>query len=235
MTTEELSNEFDTLVNSYSTQFNYGNIENTISFDEYEKSIFLTKAQEELLIEFYNGKNPFRDVFEKSEEVRRYLSELVKTYKTNEKITDGYIGLSPNSVFFKLPEDAWFITYEAITIDDSKSGCKDGETIVIVPTTQDEYYKTSKNPFKRPNERKALRLDIENNIVEIISKYNVSNYLVRYITKPKPIILIDLPEGISIDNLTIKTECRLNPALHRQILDRAIRYALISKGYGVGN
>ena len=140
MTTEELSNEFDTLVNSYSTQFNYGNIENTISFDEYEKSIFLTKAQEELLIEFYNGKNPFRDVFEKSEEVRRYLSELVKTYKTNEKITDGYIGLSPNSVFFKLPEDAWFITYEAITIDDSKSECKECETILIVTTTQDEYY-----------------------------------------------------------------------------------------------
>lgn len=77
MTTEEFSNEFDVLLNSYSS----GGVE----FNEYEKSIFLTKAQEDLLVELYNGKNPFRESFEETEEIRRYLSNLVKTYTTTEK------------------------------------------------------------------------------------------------------------------------------------------------------
>ncbi len=34
-----------------------------------EKSIFLTKAQEEIIIDLYNGKNPFGDSFEKTEEL----------------------------------------------------------------------------------------------------------------------------------------------------------------------
>ena len=47
MTTEEFSNEFDTLLNSYSVIGKFGKGENpsTIELDEYEKSVFLTKAQ----------------------------------------------------------------------------------------------------------------------------------------------------------------------------------------------
>ena len=52
MTTEEFSNEFDTLLNSY------GENPSTIELDEYEKSVFLTKAQEEIVIDLYSGKNP---------------------------------------------------------------------------------------------------------------------------------------------------------------------------------
>lgn len=54
MTTEEFSNEFDTLLNSYSNEY-------SINIDEYEKSIFLSHAQEEILLELYNGKNQFED------------------------------------------------------------------------------------------------------------------------------------------------------------------------------
>ena len=56
MTTEEFSNEFDTLLNSYSTT---EEPTNTIELDEYEKSVFLTKAQEDVVIDMYNGKNIF--------------------------------------------------------------------------------------------------------------------------------------------------------------------------------
>ena len=44
MSVEEFSNEFDTLLNSYSTAPPYGD-ENKldITLDEYEKSVFLTK------------------------------------------------------------------------------------------------------------------------------------------------------------------------------------------------
>ena len=50
MTTTEFSNEFDALVQAYPTITEFSKIDG-VAFDEYEKSIFLTKAQEELVIE----------------------------------------------------------------------------------------------------------------------------------------------------------------------------------------
>ena len=45
MTTEEFSNEFDTLLNSYAEIYSYGKSPNVIELDEYEKSLFLTLGQ----------------------------------------------------------------------------------------------------------------------------------------------------------------------------------------------
>ena len=215
MTTE------DVLLNSYSS----GGIE----FNEYEKSIFLTKAQEDLLVELYNGKNPFRESFEETEEIRRYLSNLVKTYTTTEKIAD-ITGISDKSVFFKLPSDLWFIVYESVELRDDKLGCKDGNQVLVVPTTLDDYYNTYNNPFRGPGYRRVLRLDIDNGIAEIVSKYNISRYLVRYLSKPNPIILVALPAHLNINGESKITECDLHPALHRVILDRAVGLAIASKG-----
>ena len=97
MTTQEFSNEFDNKLNSYSTIEALGKTPSTVELDEYEKSVFLTNAQEEIVIGMYNGKNPFGDSFERTEEIRRYLSDLIKTYTTTEKKV-GYTGLSKSSV-----------------------------------------------------------------------------------------------------------------------------------------
>lgn len=234
MTTEEFSNEFDTLLNSYSNTEKFGITHSTIELDEYEKSVFLTKAQEDVVIDMYNGKNTFGDSFEKTEEIRRYLSSLIKTYTTSTKeIT--YKGLSKHSVFFKLPEDLWFITYEAVDLKDDGLGCKSGEDVCVTPVTQDEYHRIRKNPFRGSNERRALRLDLNEEVVEIVSKYNVASYLVRYLSRPNPIILTDLPSDLSINGINKKTECELNPAIHRSILEKAVKLAIISKSINAGN
>lgn len=228
MTTEEFSNEFDTLLNSYS---NVGPIRggyNTIEVDEYEKSVFLTNAQEEIVMGLYNGKNPFKDSFEKTEEVRRYLSNLIRTYTASTK-EEGYAGLSSKSSFFKLPEDLWFITYEAVNLKDNKLGCIDGKNITVTPITQDEYHRIKKNPFRGPNERRVIRLDLSEKVIEIISKYDIDTYLVRYLARPKPIILSKLPDNLSINGVSDKTECELDPVIHRAILERAVKLAIRSK------
>ena len=230
MTTEEFSNEFDTLLNSYSTIEAFGKTPSTTELDEYEKSVFLTKAQEDIVIGMYNGKNPFGDSFEKTEEIRRYLSTLIKTYTTIDKKT-GYTGLSISSVFFELPkdDDLWFITYESVNLKDDKLGCISGEDVSVVPITQDEYHRIRKNPFRGTNERRALRLDLSGKVVEIVSKYNVESYLVRYLSRPAPIILIDLTDNLSINGVSVKTECKLNPVIHRAILERAVKLAIMSR------
>lgn len=228
MTTQEFSNEFDTLLNSYSTAPPYGD-ENKldITLDEYEKSVFLTKAQEEIVVESYTGKNQFGESFERTEEIRRYLSDLVKTVVLSEKLT-GHVGLSKTSMFFKLPEDVWFITYESATLKDERLGCLDGEEATIVPVTQDEYYRIAKNPFRGPSKGRAVRLDIGDMVIEVISDYNIDKYLVRYLSRPKPIVLVDLDE-LSVNGVKVRTECELNPVIHRAILERAVRLAIISK------
>lgn len=226
MNINEFSDRFDTLLNSF------GNTPNIV-LDEYEKSVFLTNAQEETIIDIYSGKNVFGDNFEKTEEVRRYLSELIETYETDSKVS-GYKGISKNSVFYKIPEDVWFITYESATLQDDKLGCFNGEEALIVPVTQDDFYKVQKNPFRGPSKTRILRLDNKGSIIELVSEFNISRYFLKYITKPSPIILTNLNDGLSINGVNIETECKLNPVIHRAILDRAVKMAIQSRVTNIG-
>lgn len=233
MTNEEFSNAFDTLLNSYSTDAMYGEGSSVrdIALDEYEKSLYLTQAQEEIVTSLYNGKNALGESFESSEEIRRYLSNLVEE-TTEDPITtsDGKpLGLESNSKFFTLPEDLWFITYESVATDGT--GCAKKANMRVYPVKQDEYQVIRDNPFRGANSRRALRLDLSDGVVEIICKFNVTKYYVRYIRKIKPIVLVDLPDGLSINKESKETPCELHDSLHSRILERAVSLAVQSKSY----
>lgn len=232
MTVEEFSFGFDTLVSSYRRfrDFDDKEPQDTIEFDEYEKSLFLTKAQEEIVVSYYNGDNTQGNSFENTEEIRRYLDSLIKTkgYEANDSITG--IGVSDTSIFFELPDDLAFITLEQVTFDPEDISCYTGGRINVRPVTQDEYNKLKDNPFRGPTEYKVLRLDSGNKIVELVSKYNIANYIIRYMAKPTPIILEDLPNGLEIEGISVKTECMLDSILHNTILERAVQLAIQSKG-----
>lgn len=233
MTTEEFSSAFDTLLSSYRMKPEFGNVSSPmdIALDEYEKSLFLTQAQDQIIIELYSGRNEKNSSFEETEELRTSLRNLIKTEVI--PIDNGqYKGLSKYSRFFKLPEDdVLFITYESATIADESAGCKNGSTIAVIPVTQDELHKVINNPFRQPNVRKALRLDNGLDIIEIISKFNIDKYTIRYISKPLPIVLTDLSEMNVFPKVEGKeTQCKLDSVLHRQILERAVLLALSSKG-----
>lgn len=243
MTCEEFSNQFDTLLNSYSKQASFGDGDSKadVTLDEYEKSLYLTKAQEELVVALYNGRNSSGESFESTEEQRRYLSNLIKeaTLKPITNTLGIQLGINSQSKFFTLPEDLWFITYESYKLPEEK--CDAFKEIDIYPVTQDDYNKTKRNPFRGPNDRRALRLDLSDGVIEINSKYNVytlhAEYYLRYLRKPKPIVLIDLSDGLSIEGKSdyssygnTNQACELHEALHQKILDRAVIETLQSKG-----
>lgn len=235
MTREEFSNGFDTLLNSYSDVARFGeeSTRQSIALDEYEKSLCLTKAQEEIVTSLYNGKNPYGDSFESTEEMRRYLSNLVaeKYLKPITNTSGTPLGLTTTSTFFTLPEDLWFITLESVILDNGKCG---GETYIkVYPTKQDEYQNIKDNPFRGANDRRALRLDLSEGNVEIICKYLITRYYIRYIKKVPPIILTDLPDNLTIEGKREASNCILHEALHQKILDRAVQIALQSKGYSL--
>jgi len=231
MNTQEFSNSFDTLVNSYARfkDFDKRELLDSIEFDEYEKSLWLTRAQESLVIALYNGRNVLGESFESTEELRRYLDPLVKTkvYLTSEQIAG--TGVSAMSKFYQIPEDLAFIVMEQVALNDASLGCYNGTTVLVRPVTHDEYERVKNNPFVGPSKRRALRLDAGDGVLEIVSKYTIGNYTIRYVSKPTPIVLEDMPDGVSVDGVSQTTECILNPLLHNTILENAVRMALSSK------
>ena len=237
MTTQEFSNTFDTLLNSFRDVKEFGKTSSnqSIELDEYEKSVFLTQAQEELILTYYTGKNQFRDSFEKSEEIRQYLNNIVETSKILPSQLS-FDKLYDDSYIFELPKEdnkikVWFKIYESVTLQDNNIKCLNNtkKDVQVIPTSHDSLNKILKNPFKQPNEKRVLRLDREGEVVELISKYNISEYLLRYISKPSPIILTDLTDGLTINGENLETPCKLHPVLHKQILELAVKKAINSK------
>jgi hypothetical protein len=229
----DFSQGFDTLLNSYAVAAGFGSTDNPVSIelDEYEKSLLLTQAQEDFIISLYNGKNSSGDSFEATEEMRRYLSNLIKEASLSPITTTSGapLGVESNSKFFTLPDDLWFITYESVSVSDGK--CENESSLDVYPVRQDEYRKLRKNPFRGANDRRALRLDLADNVVEVVSKYTVGSYYVRYLKKLSPIILEDLPDGMTINGVGTATNCMLHDALHQKILELAVQTAIQTRGY----
>lgn len=222
MNVQEFSNSFDTLLQPYITKDNFGE-QNNLAFDEYEKSIFLTKAQEQIVLELYQE-------LEQSEEVRKYLSNLIKTdnYVPVGEQDESLINNTFKSYKVELGNTVLFMIYEQCTLSD-ENNCINNKIVSVVPTIHDDLDKVLKNPFKSPNSRKVIRLDFDNKI-ELISKYNISNYKVRYLKKPNPIILVALEDNLSINNGDTKvSNGETNPILHERIVQRAVQLAVQSK------
>ena len=220
MDVQELSNLFDTLLQPYITKDVSGE-QNTLAFDEYEKSIFLTKAQEQIVLELYQE-------LEQSEENRKYLSNLIKTgnYVPVGEQDETLINNTFKSYKVEIEDSVLFMIYEQCTLSD-ENNCINGRIVSVVPTIHDDLDKVLKNPFKSPNSRKVIRLDFDNKI-ELISKYNISNYKVRYLKKPNPIILVTL-DDLNIDKKQEVSNGETNPILHERIVQRAVQLAVQSK------
>lgn len=230
MSIEEFNLEFDILYDNLASKGAPG-------IDEYEKSVYLTKAQLELVKQYNGIINKYNKPFEGSEKRRVDFKELLKDFKTTDAISNSKsIDSNLISRFYTIPDDVFLIKFERGYIEDSTCGTRQ---LTITPITLDEYNDKSNNPFRKPNFRKGWRLDISspelsnNNSVEIITSELLDSYHIRYIKYPEPIILTDLTAGdfagmgLSIDGNTSPQTCLLNREIHREILDRAVELAVL--------
>ena len=111
-------------------------------------------------------------------------------------------------------------------MDDSYKCQVDGlREVMVFPVTQDTLVRTKRSPFRGPNERRILRLDSGKNQVELISNYEIFTYTVRYLSRPEPIILKELPQGLTIGGKSSPQTCLLNTAIHKAILSKAVLIA----------
>ena len=202
MTLEELSNEFDVIVNSYDNS-------QSLVFNEYEKSIYLTKAQEYIIKELYRN-------YEGTEELNSYLKTLIKdkTYTIEDS----------TNIELDYPDNFLYILKEYANINTT---CKSNNIVDVLPITQDEYNEVVGNPF-RGSKSKVLRL--EENKIKLITDLPIISYTMTYLSNPSPIILIDLPNGLTINNESKKsTTIETSESIHREILDKAVQLAIQSK------
>lgn len=108
--------------------------------------------------------------------------------------------------------------------------------LTVVPINYNEYSRLMSKAYKRPLKWQAWRL-IDNsnnnkNYSELIVGVNdtIVQYSIRYVRRPRPIILESLvEEGLSINGVKAPPEdnnpCELDPILHPEIVQRAVELA----------
>lgn len=157
MTNEEFSNEFDVLYNSITSNQAPG-------LDEYEKSVFLTQAQEDIVRCYFDPKsNKVQEGFDGSQKRQYDFSSLIKTteLKSMEEIRNvekynsnfDFPQLFDNkSIPFLSPNNLF------LTINESIIDTKNNERFLVVPITYDEYFRLKAKPYGMPLKRQAWRL-----------------------------------------------------------------------------
>ena len=209
--------------------------------DDFEISSYLTIAQEELVKEYYDIDLDPRSSFELKERSRRILNELVKSETITSSVSSSR-GLSQDSKFFELENDPMFIVLETYKIK-SLDSVYNNKVIEVLPITHDEFMRSYRNPFRKPNKNKAWRVDLsrENSktLVEIISPEDFHEYKVRFISFPLPIIVTNLATddefvgmNLSINGKTSKSTSKLNEQVHSEIVDRAVELAALDYSKG---
>ena len=221
MTTNEFEWEFDVLYNNIASNAAPG-------INSYEKSVLLTKAQDELIKNYFNPQgNKYREGFDGSAKRQIDFSGLISV--ANGTLLDQQ-GFDLRAKVFKIPTDVFLIINESIV---TNTGIKQ-----IIPIKFDEYTRLMSKPYKEPLKFQAWRLITEGDInsgvtVEIIpnSQETIESYTLRYVRRPKPIILANLKSeyrDVSINGETEISQCELNPLVHREILQRAVELAKIT-------
>lgn len=236
MTVKEFSDKFDILVDSYRRMKDFDNKEilDSIDFDEYEKSLFLTQAQRDFVIGYYTGNNTYGFSFEEKELIREALDALVYTYTTSTAVS-----VSPDIndgkhlyTTFAIPTDLLWIVYEEIHYGTTDCVCATGRYSEVVPATHDELHRRLRNPFRGPRLRRVLRLNSADNKVELVSDYPIGSYTLRYVKEPTPIILTDLPDDLTIEGENTAMTSVLPDITHQAILELAVKLGIQSKVVG---
>ena len=263
MTTTEFSNQFDLLYNNISSNQAPG-------LNEYEKSVFLTKAQDEIVKNYFQAEsngNTTKKGFDDSAIRQMDFSDLIMSKTLTEENEEPDV--DPRALVYKISKDdrVYIIINESLYLmANTGGGLKVNGIRQVIPIKYTEYMRLMSKPFKEPLKNMAWRIitkgrdgdvNIDTSIgdpttvaksvsskIEIVvtsadkNKYkkngetNTIKYNIRYVRKPRPIILTDLSdsfgEDISIDGYKKAMTCELNESTHEAILQRAVELAKIA-------
>lgn len=183
MTTQEMSNEFDVLYNNITSNQAPG-------LDEYEKSVFLTKAQRQLVTEYFNNRTDVAGGGFDGSQKRQYdFSELIRTAKLF-NVNTFKERISPDEKFdrrskvFLFPQNYFLAVNELVSDYQYQYS--------VIPLDYAEYQRLMFKPYNLPVKRGAWRI--------ITDKKNC-NYCEEFVKK----IINDFDNQDPTDDLTENT------------------------------
>ena len=225
----EWEERFDVLFNNVTSNQAPG-------LNTYEKCVLLTKGQDEVLKNHFSTSsqgNTLKEGYDDSPKRQIDFSMLTTSSTITEVSSGAQFDTRSNSKSIILPSGMLMIVNELAQVN------RNGKTVdlVVVPLRFDEYNRLMSKPYTRPLVKQAWRLinsDSANKADIVIGPGDtLTKYIVRYIRKPKPIIIGDL-DGLTLDGYTYGTGtdqtqgCELDPILYEEILQRAVELAKIA-------
>lgn len=140
----ELSAQFDVMYNNVTSNQAPG-------LNEWEKSVFLTKAQNMLLIEYFNNRTDgVGGGFDGSQKRQYDFSQLISIASLQPLSSSSYTKLDKRSVPYIFPAD-YFLTVNEILADSSYQ-------YNVIPLSYDEYSRIMMKPYNFPVKRAVWRL-----------------------------------------------------------------------------
>lgn len=225
MTISEFSDQFDVLYQNITSNQAAG-------LNEYEKSLFLTKAEKEIVKNYFTANSKGNNIgqgFDDSAKRQADFSVLMKT-GTCSSVGSGVSKIDDRSTLYNYPNDVFIVVNETVKVGNAYKQ--------VIPLRYDEYTRQMSKPYKRPLKNQVWRLmnsgtvsgSVATKTVEIIAGPGdtITSYSVRYVRTPKPIIVGNL-DGLTIDGESAVSEvCEIDPILHEDILQRAVELAKIA-------
>lgn len=225
MTISEMSDQFDVLYNNITSNQAAG-------LNEYEKSLFLTKAEKEIVKNYFTANSKGNNIgqgFDDSAKRQADFSVLMKT-GTCTSVSTSTSKIDDRSSVYTYPNDVFIVVNETVKVGTAYKQ--------VIPLRYDEYTRLMSKPYKRPLKNQVWRLmnsgtvndSVATKTVEIIAGPEdvISSYSIRYVRTPSPIIVGNL-DGLTIDGISaVSTNCEIDPILHEDILQRAVELAKVA-------
>ncbi len=224
MTNVEFSNQFDVLYNNIMSNQAPG-------LDDYEKSVFLTMAQDDIVNAYFNPKsNKLLEGFDNSAQRQVDFSTIiaVETITDFNTYTSEFDTRDDGVKAVVMPNDIMMVIGEKLEVLRDSNRV----TLNVVPLNYIEYERQMSKPYKRPAQYQAWRISDGGTTlrrVTLIAGPNdeIIKYIIRYVKKPQAIILSNL-DNLTIDGKSTPQECVLDSSLHLDILKRAVELAKAS-------
>lgn len=230
MTASEMELEFDVIYNDICSNRGPG-------LNKYEKSVFLTLGQEDILLSYLNPKkNKSGEVFDETRfkslnlyDVTMNVTKPINTYiESNTPYEKTWFlgNLGANTSEFNEP---FFILYEFVKGND-------GEYYKVIPISSLEFNKVQSKPYRYPLKNTVWRVRAGGNYhiigLDVKKPENYYKYTISLIRKPTPILIpgfyseSDMSiEGFGNSSDNAGKDCVLDVLIHHEIVQRAAELA----------
>ena len=184
MTNKEFNLQFDILYDNVTSGKAPG-------INEYEKSVFLTKAQDQILKNYFTPKgNKYGEGHSDSHKRTVDFSNVIKSEKITGVVKDSTYR---NTIVYERPDD--ILIPRAFVLRNASM-----DELQVIPVTEEELSRLFSKPYKQPYKGEAYKIEdsTSSKVYEIIvGSSNISNnydLYIRYVKIPSPILLVSLKE-----------------------------------------